>query len=205
MTFAPPTARLHVTGSLDPERHISFANGQTITIDAGTASGVGLGQEYFVRRLSRRFGVRGPDADHPVSVHTVGWVKILAADAHTATATITHMCDAMLVGDYLEPFAAPVAQTVHDGGIHYENLGHITGGDEDRNTAGINQYMTIDRGTDHGVRLGARFVILRDKHEGPLIEIGEGVVLQAKPLTATVQITRARDAVYVGDYVAIAK
>jgi hypothetical protein len=205
ITLTRPTSTLRVSGSLQPERHIAFVAGQTITISGGTAAGVAPGQQYYVRRLPRRFGAKTPDPDHPASVHTVGSVTILAADADTATATITHMCDAMLIGDYLEPFVAPVAQKVFDGRLNYENLGRITGGDEDRSSTGVNQYTTIDRGTDHGVRLGARFIVLRDKHVGPLVEVGEGVVLQVRPTSSTVQITRALDAIYTGDYVAISK
>lgn len=205
MTFSKPEGKARVRGSLDPERHLAFATGQTLTVDAGTAGGIQPGQEYFVRRLPNRFGSREPDFSHPASVHTSGWVKIVSADTNVATAFVTHACDAIVIGDYLELFAKPVAQTVLDGTIRYENLGRLLGGDEDSSTAGVNRYMIIDRGSDHGVRPGTRFVVLRDKQEGPLVEIGEGIVLQVRPATSTAQITRARAAVSTGDFVAIAK
>lgn len=205
MTFSLPVSKIRITGSTDPDRHLIFATGQTITINAGTENGVQPGQEYFVRRLPKRFGAEGPDFDHPVNVHTVGWVKVVSADARVATAKVIHSCDALMVDDYLEPFAAPAVQTVFDGQLRYETLGRLMAGDEDRSTAAVNQYMVVDRGSDHGVRPGARFVVLRDKKAGPLVEIGEGIVLQVRPQTSTVQITRARDAVYAGDFVALAK
>jgi hypothetical protein len=205
LTFTNPTSKLHISGSTAPDRHLVFATGQTVTIDGGTSAGVEAGQEYFVRRLPRRFGARGPDFDNPLNVHTVGWVKIVSVESNVATAKVTHICDAMMAGDYLEPFAAPVTHAILDGDVRYDNLARLLGGDEDRSTIGINQYMTMDRGSDHGLRPGTRIVVLRDKKEGALVEIGEGIVLQVRPETSTVQITRARDAVYTGDLAAIAR
>jgi hypothetical protein len=196
---------LRITGSNDPDRHLVFATGQSVTVNGGTDSGVQVGQEYFVRRLPKRFGASGPDFDHPVNVHTVGWVKVVAADTSSAIAKVVHSCDALMLDDYLEPFAAPALQTVLNGDIHYENLAHLMGGDEDRYTVAVNQYMVIDRGADHGLKPGTRFVVLRDKKTGSLVEIGEGIVLSVRAETASVQITRARDAVYTGDLVALAK
>lgn len=205
LTFAEPSMRLRVTGSLDPERHLVFAKGSTVTINGGTEDGVQPGREYFVRRLQKRFGMSGPDVSHPVNVHTVGWVKVVSADTRIATATVTYACDAILTEDYLEPFAAPAVQTILDGQVRYENLARFLSGLEDRRTVGSREYMTIDRGTDHGVKPGTRIVVLRDKKEGPLVEVGEGIVLQVRPESSTVQLTRIRDAIYSGDLVAIAK
>jgi hypothetical protein len=205
MTSSLPSSKLRIIGSADPDRHLVFGNGQSITINGGTDAGVQAGQEYFVRRLPKRFGASGPDFDHPVSVHTVGWVTIVSAEAKSASARVVHSCDALMLDDYLEPFAAPSTQTVLNGEVRYDNLARLMGGDEDRYAAGINQYMIIDRGADHGLKPGTRFVVLRDKKTGHMVEIGEGIVLQVRAETASVQITRAKDAIYTGDFVALAK
>jgi len=87
-----------------------------------------------------------------------------------------------------------------------------------------NDFVTIDRGSDHGVTLGARFMVFRDKRrmetkrllavkELPdeiitpefLFEIGEAVVVDVKPESSTIQILNARSAMLSGDYVALRK
>ena len=64
--------------------------------------------------------------------------------------------------------------------------------------------MIIDRGTDQGVTAGARYAIYRDIGSAgmPLASVGEAVVLSAGKTLALTKITRARDAVLSGDYVA---
>jgi hypothetical protein len=87
-----------------------------------------------------------------------------------------------------------------------------------------NDFVTIDRGSDHGVTLGARFMVYRDKRrmetkrslavkELPdevvtpefLYEIGEAVVVDVRPEISTVQVLYARNALLSGDYVALRK
>lgn len=208
LTYTGPTSALHLIASQDPTNRLLLAQGQTLVIDAGSAAGLETGQEYFVRRLSKRFGARGPDKNHPVSVHTLGWIKVLTTAETLSTAQAVFACDGMLPGDYLEPFVAPASldDPAPAGQVQYSNLAEVLRGDEDRDIAGAGEFTTIDRGSDHGVQVGQRFVVLRDKKGGaPLVEIGEGLVTLVQPQTATVRITRSRDAIQAGDFVAFKK
>ena len=53
--------------------------------------------------------------------------------------------------------------------------------------------------------MGARFAISRDVRVGglPLASVGEGVVISTGSAMALTRITRARDAVFSGDYIAL--
>ena len=64
--------------------------------------------------------------------------------------------------------------------------------------------MLIDRGSDQGLMPGARFAIYRDVGvDGvPLASVGEGIVVSTSSTMALMRVTRARDAVYSGDYIA---
>ena len=42
-------------------------------------------------------------------VHTAGWVRVWAVEDDMSLVTVTHACDAIEVGDYLDPFALPDA------------------------------------------------------------------------------------------------
>ena len=41
------------------------------------------------------------------TIHTTGWLRIVAVNDTTAIAQIEHVCDGVIAGDYLEPFVAP--------------------------------------------------------------------------------------------------
>ena len=89
---------------------------------------------------------------------------------------------------------------------------------------GKNDFFTIDRGSDHGVTVGVRYVIYRDKRrtetaklpvtaELPktitepefLFEIGDAVVVDVRPEISTLVATTSRSAFLSGDYAAIRK
>ena len=84
--------------------------------------------------------------------------------------------------------------------------------------------FTVDRGSDHGVTLGARFMIYRDRRKmetlrlsslkelpdeivNPdfLYELGEAVVVDVKPEISTLKALNSRSALLTGDYVALRK
>jgi hypothetical protein len=189
-----------------------------LVISGGSGAGLETGQRYYVRRVSKL----NADDDLPATIHTAGWIQILGVDTAVATATILHACDGILLDDYLEPFteprisAQPLAGTVPQ----YENMGKIVTGIEGLHTAAAGNLMTIDRGINAGVVVGQRFLVFRDKRDqmvettgrtrtfaglaqrSPLVEIGEALVVSARPNDATVQITVAKTAVTTGDLIA---
>jgi len=132
----------------------------------------------------------------------------------------------MNVGDYLEPFTLPQLPTpdANPPKPQKENYGHILIGTDRRTMFAKNDFFTVDRGSDHGVTVGARFIVYRDKRrmetlnltaikELPdtittpefLFEMGEAVVVDVKPEVSTVRALFARDAFVSGDFVALRK
>jgi hypothetical protein len=222
VTTTPPTDTLRVLGSQDPVVKGMFGPGDTLVISGGAGAGLQPGQEYYVRRLDRPYGAKGPDPKHPLSVHTVGWVRVLGVESTMATATVVHACDGLELDDYLEPYSPPLvaARTPRGGAADFEHMGRILGGDEGRAAAGIGQFMTVDIGGNQNVAPGQRFLIFRDKramgsnsNEGsaafrqgegslPMVQIGEVVVISVRPESSTVQIMAARDSVEAGDLIA---
>lgn len=222
ITTEPPTLTLRVVGSQDTVVKRMMGPGDTLVISGGSDAGLGAGQEYYVRRLIRSFGALGPDEDHPMSVHTAAWVRILGVAASIATATVTHACEGILLDDYLEPFSPPLvaARTLSAGAAQFDNMGRILTGDEARVSAGIKDFLNIDRGSNTGIVMGQRFLVFRDKRTSevntsgyskmlqqdlrrlPLVEVGEVVVVAVRPNGATVQVTVARDAIRSGDLIA---
>jgi len=203
---APPPA-LRIIGSQDTMPRSLFGDRDLLVIGGGTSAGVQLGQPFFIRR-TLRFG----SGDRSRGVKTLGWVHVVAVNASTAIANVDHVCGGIVTGDYLEPFVAPVVPVGADrdeapGEPDFTTLGHVVVGNENRITLGTGDFMLTDWGLDHGLTAGARFAIYRDVGVSglPLASIGEGVVISMGNTTALTRITRSRDAVFSGDYVALRK
>ncbi len=209
LTYETPMTPLHVTGGQSTLKRVSHAPGDLVTINGGTANGIEIGQEYFVRRLQQDKGT-ATSRKSPAVVRTVGWVKIWAVDRpDMALATVTHACETIDVGDYLEPYKAPQMPAVSTELLKPEkdNYGKIMVGADRRRAFAKGDFFVLDRGSLQGVTPGARFVVFRDRnqYQNFLFDLGEAVAVDVKENSATLQITVSRDAFFVGDYVAMRK
>ena len=201
-----PAAALRVIGAQDTVPRSLFGQRDLLVVNGGSANGVQLGQQYFVRRR-QGFGVAYVNRS-PHAVRTAGWIRVVAVNDTTAIAIVEHGCDGIIEGDYLDTFVAPVVPPGADsadtsGTLDFASLGRVLFGDEDRRTGGNGEYMAIDRGADQGVSPGAHFAVYRDLGVGglPLASIGEVTVVSTGPTMAVVRINLARDAVKSGDFV----
>ncbi len=200
----PPTPLRIVSGQDSFARRI-HAPGDLVTINAGSANGIEVGQQYFVRRLQVSSRER-VSAATPATVHTAGWITVYAVDEEMSLATIDHACDTVEIGDYLEAFTLPpVPQAaVRRGKPERDRYARVIPGADRRRVFGKGDYVIVNRGSRAGVAAGARFVFYRDKRQPGsfLYEIGEATVVDVKDDTATLQVTLSRDAIYEGDYAA---
>jgi hypothetical protein len=226
LTFTAPSPSLLITGGQDASTRHMFRPGDLVTINAGSDNGIEVGQEYYARRIQQQRGSR-ISRTTPASLLTAGWVRVYAVDKTMSLVTVTHECESGIeIGDYLEPFTVPVPPIpdANPPKPQKENYGHILIGSDRRTMFAKNDLFTIDRGSDHGVTLGARYVIYRDKRrtetaklpiteELPntittpefLFELGEAVVVDVKPEISILKALNARSAFFSGDYAAIRK
>jgi hypothetical protein len=206
--LTPPPMPLRITGGQDSFARQIYAPGDLVTINAGKNNGIEVGQEYFVRRM--QVDRRAPIAkDTPATIRTTGWIKVYAVDErdNLSLATVTHACDTIEVGDYLEPFALPVMPAVSKDRPKPErdNYGKVLVGNDRRTSFGKGDYFVMDRGRDYGIEPGAQFVLYRDKGQAEnfLYAIGEGIATDVKENMTTVLVTVSLDAIESGDYVAL--
>jgi hypothetical protein len=202
-----PSHALRVLGSQDSMPRALFGNRDLLVVSGGTAAGVQLGQEFFIRRQIRsggRWAQRG--------AMTLGWLRVVAVNDTSAVGLVDHVCSGIVADDYLEPFAIPDVSAAFEknetaGEPDFGVLGHIVAGNENRETVGTGDLVLIDWGQDQGLTPGSRFAIYRDVGVGrlPLASIGEGVVISTSGKMALTRVTRARDVVYSGDYIALRK
>ncbi len=202
----PPPMPLRVTGGQDSFVRRIYAPGDLITINAGKNNGIEVGQEYYARRLQvdRRTAI---SRDTPATIRTTGWIKVYAVDDEMSLATISHACDTIEIGDYLEPFKLPVVPTISKDRPkpQRDHYGKVQVGTDRRTSFGKGDYFVINRGSDHGVELGSQFVLYRDKKQAEnfLYLIGEAVATEVKAEQSTVLVTVSLDAIESGDYVAL--
>lgn len=201
-----PAMPLRVAGSTRDGKYM-FGPNDSMVIGAGTKQGLQPGQEYYVRRVVHDQFTPMTAASVLTSIHTAGWVKIVNATDDLAIATVTHACDGILEGDYLEPYAAPEAppDVADSGQPDYEHPARLVLADERQQSGGAGMLMLIDRGADQDIRAGQRMTIFRQTMagRGPATDVGTATVLNVRPQTSLVRIDATHDAVFVGDLVAL--
>jgi hypothetical protein len=204
---AAPAGALQIIGAQDPSPRTLFGNHDLLVISGGAASGVELGQQFFVRRTVKSASSRAARGSQ-----TLGWVRIVALNQTTAIAAVSQICGPITVGDHLDRFVEPAVSADFEqddapGQPDFTNLARIVAGNDNRTVAGDGDLVLIDWGVAQGLAPGARFAIYRDNGvKGlPLSSVGEGVVVSTSNSMALSRVTRASDAVFTGDYVAVRK
>jgi hypothetical protein len=201
----PPETQVRVIAGQEPG-HWLFGERDAVVVNAGTSQGVRAGQEYYIRRIVHDPYTPWTSTMKQYSIHTAGVLTIVEARDGVSIATITEMCDGVMEGDYLEPFVRPAAPSAADEGKpDYSAPGRIVMGDERAQTGSAGSLMIVNQGSDQGLHPGQALTIYRPtlSGAGPVLQIGDAHVISVQPLTAVVRVGNTRDAVYVGDLVAI--
>jgi len=225
ITYEPLSPSMLITGGQDSFTRHSFGPGDLITINAGTANGIEVGQEFYVRRVQPG-RMTTISRSNPATIRTTGWVKVYAVDPRMSLVTVSHACDTLNIGDYLEPFVLPTVPVADPNPAkpQRDNYAHIMLGSDRRTSFGRGDFFVMDWGGDHNVAVGDRVVVYRDKRRMEeanrakedalpadivfpefLYELGEALVVEVNPQTSTLQVTLSRDAIMSGDYVALRK
>jgi hypothetical protein len=204
---ASPTA-LRVLGTQDTVPHTLMGPQDIVVIGSGPQAGVRVGQRFYVRRGSSASpGYGGSYMGNSATAVTGGWLRVVAVNETTALAAVEYVCDGIFVNDYLEPFEPPARPPDVDrdeplGTLDFSAPARVVSAAGAHTIAAAGDYVVIDRGQDQGMEPGARLAIYRDLRTAgmPLSLLGEGLVISSAQGRAVVQITRCRDAVFVGDY-----
>jgi len=198
-----------VLGSQDTVQRTAYFEHDLLVIDSGLASGMQLGQQFYVRRQNTFGTAYGENA---LTSRTLGWIRIVALNQTTAIGAVDHICDAIMAGDYLEPFVAPSVPAEAEsaesvGEPDFSALARVLSGREDRRASGPGDMVVIDAGSDRGLAPGTRMAVYRDVQTPgmPLASVGDAVVVTVGPTISVARIMRARDAVQTGDYLAVRK
>jgi hypothetical protein len=199
----PPVHALRILSAQDTVTRELMGPGELVIIPGGSGAGLQLDQQYAIRR---EYAFGRPAKGQLQTIHTAGWLRIIAVNGTTAIAQIEQVCDGVIAGDYLEPFVAPAVPAVSiesaPGTLDFSTLARVVFGDSERRIAGPGDFLMLDRG-NAPLSPGSRVAIYRDlmKPGVPLVAIAEGVIMTMSNGMPVMRVTTARDAVRSGDYV----
>lgn len=200
---AAPVAGIRVLGGYVHSRRM-FGPGEPLIVNAGSQHGLQRGQRYYVRRyIQDRFS---PATELLHSIHTAGWITIVDVKDTLAVATVTAACDGVQEGDYLEPYTDPIVPPAALAGApDFAHPGVIVMADERRQMGYPGMMMIVNRGSEHDLRAGQGLTVYRETlgAGGPLLSLGTATVLTVRPQTSLIRIDTAREAIFLGDLVAI--
>lgn len=200
---ALPVPGLKIAGAHHPAIRLALNRGDVAVLARMPEDGLAVGQRYLVRRMPSGQAAILPKAGGYVPVRTVGWLTITALDDMNAMAHIDHACDAIEPDDYLVAYVEPVLPSPDPAlpAPDFTERVRILPGLEGRSMFGGGDQMSIARGTDDGVVVGARYAIYRDRKDGmPLVHIAEAIVTDPSATTAKLLVTKINgDVVEVSD------
>ena len=201
---AKPVPAMVVVAGREHRRTL-FGTGDVLVVRGGADQGVKPGDEFFIRRVvNDRYSEHEPGV-YPISVTTAGTAQVLEAQAGFSVATVTHSCDGIIEGDYLERYEPPTAPAAAVGAApDFASPGRLILGADRRQIGAPGEFMIIDRGSDQGLRQGQQLTIFRRLvADGPIATVGAATVFTVQPASSVVRIERSTDAVWIGDLVAI--
>ena len=179
-----------------------YAKGDELIIDGGTLNGLAVGRNLVVRRYYRADGAAGAAA---TGEHTSGLLQIIAADERVSRAVVVYACDELMKGDFLASFKPEPMRTPDPVGTPaYTDAARILFGDAGQMLGVPGRLMVIDRGSEHGIRVGQRLTLFRRQSRratAPSV-VGDAVVVAIRTDSATIRVERATDAIAFGDWAA---
>ena len=158
----PPVHNLRIVGAQDTVPRTLFGKRDLVVISGGTSEGVQLDQRYAIRRA---FVFGRSSKGQLQTIHTTGWLRIVAVNDMTAIAQVEQVCDGVIAGDYLEPFVATAPLSASSGSapanLDFSSLGRVLFGDEERRIAAPGDFMMLERG-GAAIAPGTRVAVYRD-------------------------------------------
>jgi hypothetical protein len=202
---AKPDPRIRIKGVRSSGGLAMATRGGEIDLPRSANDGLDVGQRYAVRRLAGDPKMFPREGEGYGAVTTVGWITITAIDQYNALANVDFACIPMEPGDYLEVYEAPPLPTSASAMVKpdFSDRAAILQGTDSKVMFGDGDILSIERGSVHGVAVGARYAIYRDPRTGtegmPLFYLADAVVTEVGTQTSKLVVVKAVDAVTTED------
>src|ERR1035437_4394085 len=178
-----------------------YTTGAELVIDGGLLDGLEVGRNLVARRYYR---VRGAASADAVAEHSAGLLQIVAAGERSSVAVVVYACDELRRGDFLASFTPePIRAPDSLGTPAYRDAARILFADEGQTLGAPRRLMVIDRGTEHGTRVGQRLTLFRQgRGTAKRDVVGDAIVVAVRTDSATIRVGRVTDVILAGDWAA---
>ena len=129
----------------------------------------------------------------------------MAVGERSSIALVIYACDELMKGDFLASFKPEPIRAPDPVGIPaYRDAARILFADEGQMLGAPRRLMVIDRGSEHGVRVGQRLTLFRRRGRSAARPdvVGDAIVVAVRTDSATIRIERVTDAISAGDWAA---
>lgn len=198
---APESLGTIVSGRYAAERDL-YTTGAEVIIDGGVINGFDVGQNLVVRHNFRVRSFAGLDQ---TGEHSAGLLQVVTVGERLSVAVVVYACDELRKGDFLAAFKPEPVRSPEPYGVPtYRDAARILFADEGQTLGAPRRMMVIDRGSEHGVRVGQRLTLFRRRghHSVKPDEVGDAIVVAVRTDSATIRIERVTDAISSGDWAA---
>jgi len=197
-----PVPALRIKGTHHSALRLTMSRGDLAVVARTPGDGLAVGQRFLVRRMPMQSQLDNFRDGGYLSIRTPGWVTIAAMDEVNAMARVDYSCDAIEPDDYLEPYAEVSLPTAEVATLppDFNQRVRVLPGVDGRELFANGDTFSIASGTEHGMTLGARFAIYRDRKDGkPLVHIGDAIVTDPSATTSKLLLITTTDAVDIRD------
>jgi hypothetical protein len=181
------------------------SDADTLYIDKGKQDGLEVGQIFLIVSVGDRLS-------DPVSGKSVGYLvsrrgkaRIVRLEEDRGIVTAEKVCGQVMTGDFLVPFQEKEGALGKDEGFDAfleedKGLnGNIVYLDRDYRIVGSGSWGIIDLGGDDGLQVGQQLTVFkRVQKDVPRQAIGNIVVIDIQPKTATFKVLSSRDSLEIG-------
>lgn len=169
-----------IVGAQDEQEQRTYADGDVVYINRGTAQGIKEGQNFQIIRPrgdvkgvhKQKFGYLG------TYVQDLGQLQVFKVWENTAAAQVTFSCDMILLGDLLAPIpdrVSPIHRTEANLDRHADPSGKQTGrlmmAKDSREMVTRNDIVYIDLGSEDQVNRGDYLTIYRPLGTGTVTRV----------------------------------
>jgi hypothetical protein len=179
---------LEIVGNIDePEKH-QFTLGTFVYINAGASQGMKVGDGFSVVRprgkFSSKFSKKG---NLGIYVQEVGAVEIIKIGADYSVALVKTSCDAMLLGDLLQPFEKRTSTLTRKSPplnlfseANGKSLGRIVMARNGQEMVSRDQIVYIDLGDEDNLKAGDYLTVFRPLGKGGITGKEQSEINQSK-------------------------
>ncbi|MGQ9672400.1 MAG: hypothetical protein ACUVV5_04620 [Candidatus Aminicenantales bacterium] len=193
---------LRITDAEKGAEKILLSDSDLVFVNKGKNDGLEIGQVFLIIEIGQSLG------DHGYLAVKQGRAHIVFLEDRRSVARIEKACGRVMVGDYLIPFEEKESLLGKDLGYEAFSeedkgaVGTIIYLQTDYNQIGSGSWGIIDIGESSGVQIGQQMTIYKQIREDlPRVGIGNLIVIDTQPDTATFKILSCSDSVRKGHQV----